>query len=33
LETAALDIHNKVAILITVAPAKHAPTICPLQKS
>ena len=27
LETAALDIHNKVAILVTVAPAQHATTM------
>ena len=30
LETAALNAHNKVAVLITNAPAKHASTICPL---
>ena len=33
LETAALDTPNKVAVLVTAAPAKHAPTICPLWKS
>jgi len=31
LETAALDTHNKVAVLITGAPAKHASAICPLK--
>jgi hypothetical protein len=30
LETAALDTPNKVAILVTDAPAKSAPTTCPL---
>ena len=29
LETAVLDTHNRVAILVTDAAAKHAPTICP----
>jgi hypothetical protein len=33
LGTAALDTCKKVAVLITDAPAKHAPTICPLWKS
>jgi len=33
LETAALDTPNKVAVLVRDAPAKHAPTICPLWKS
>jgi len=33
LETAALDRPNKVAILVTDAPAKRAPTFCPLWKS
>ena len=33
LETAALDKANKVAILVTDAPAKRAPTFCPLWKS
>jgi hypothetical protein len=31
LETAVLDTPNKVAILVTDAPAKCAPTICPLK--
>jgi hypothetical protein len=31
LETAALDTPNKEAILVTDAPAKCAPTICPLK--
>jgi len=30
LENSALDTLNKVAILVTHAPAKHTPTICPL---
>jgi len=30
LETAALDTPNKVAVLVTDAPAKRTPTICPL---
>jgi len=29
-ETAALDTPNKVAVLVTYAPAKSAPTMCPL---
>jgi hypothetical protein len=29
LETAALDTHNKVAVLLAGAPAKYVPTICP----
>ena len=33
LETAALDRPNKVAILVTDAPAKQAPTLCPLLKA
>ena len=33
LETASVDAPNKVAILVTDAPAKHAPSVCPLQKS
>ena len=33
LEIAALDAHKKVAILVTDAPAKCTPTICPLWKS
>jgi len=31
LETAALDTPNKVAILVTDAPAKRATRICPLE--
>ena len=30
LETAALGTPNKVAVLVTDAPAKYAQTICPL---
>ena len=30
LETAALDTPNKVAVLVTDAPAKCAPTMCPV---
>jgi len=33
LENAALETPNKVAILVTDAPAKRAPTVCPLGKS
>ena len=33
LETAALGTPNKVAVLVTDAPAKRQPTICPLWKS
>jgi len=33
LETVALNTPNKVAILVTDAPAKCAPTICPLWKN
>ena len=33
LETAALLTPNKVAVLVTEAPAKRTPTICPLWKS
>ena len=32
LETAGLYAPNKVDILVTDAPVKHAPTICPLWK-
>jgi len=32
-ETAALDTPNNVAVFITDAPTKHAPTICPLWNS
>jgi len=30
LETAAVETPNKVTVLVTDAPPKHAPTICPL---
>jgi len=33
LENAGLDTPNKVASLVTDAPAKRTPTICPLWKS
>jgi hypothetical protein len=33
LETVALDTPNNVAVFVTDAPAKRAPTICPLSKS
>ena len=33
LETAALDTLHVVSLLVTDAPAKHTPTICPLWKS
>ena len=32
-DIAALDKHNRVAVLVTDAPAKRTPTICPLRKS
>ena len=33
LETAALDTPNEVAVLVTDAPTKCSPTVCPLWKS
>jgi hypothetical protein len=33
LETASLGTPNKVAVLVTDVPAKHAPIVCPLWKS
>jgi hypothetical protein len=33
LETVALDTPNNTAVFVTDAPAKRAPTICPLSKS
>jgi hypothetical protein len=33
LETVALDTPNNVAVFVTYAPAKPAPTICSLSKS
>jgi hypothetical protein len=33
LETTAVDIRDKVAVLVTNAPAERVPTDCPLWKS
>jgi hypothetical protein len=33
IETVALDTHNDVSVFVTDAPAKRAPTICPLSES